>query len=569
MNDPSFNVQQLVTASLFKDVELEFIEHLLRQCRVRDLTPGETITIGSETPITFYVVLEGELRSAEGRIYTPGNSAGEENLLYRDIHSYVLEAAEPSRLLVMPEDDFWRMVTLDQQLVRNLTRGRLSTESGHHWHISTRNWMLVGAALILLGILVTGAMRFLGLENEEVQRKSVASTDFDPDNEDLRFTVSTRPVDDWVQIKGTVQPVRWTDATAALSSRITQVYFEFGDLVSVGQPLLELATDQQESRRREAETRLINSEQGLRQLQAWSNGPEVRRAQRDLLRAKDDKTLAENDLEDAKRLYERGIISEQELQNANSQLERRRMEETNARESLDAVLARGDEAALRVAQLQLANAQQELQAIEQEIASARILSPATGLIFPYTDSAAAKEEASIAPLSVGAPVQLNQGLFAIADMDGISLEADVAEVDMLALAKGQPARVRFDSLSELELEGQIESVAGRGTKREYQGATFRVRVVVPEITELQRSQLRIGMAASALVLTFHNDAAMVIPFAAVTFENGRYVVHRLEGSEARVVPIQIRSTQVDGIEVSTGISPGDQLLLSGATSYGR
>ncbi len=566
MSEPAFDTRQLVTSKLFKDVDLEFIEHLLTQCQVLQMDSGEKLTVGAETPITFYLVLEGELHDTEGKSFVHGQTFGEENLLYHNLHSYVVEAVTPTRLLVLLEDDFWRMVSLDQQLVRNLTRGLLREGTSARHHAIARYWIPASAALILLAAMVIAGFRYAesstpGPAGSSFEQIAVEGA-VEGAGDGQRFTVTTHPVDDWLRIRGTVQPIRWDEVTAAVNAQVAEMNFAYGDKVIASQPLMVLSSLEAESKRRDAQSQVIRAEQEVNQLKTWKSSPDVRRAERDLLRTGDELKRTEEEVTSAQRLFDRGIISQQEFENTKSQREQKRIEQINAREALEATLKKGDATALHLAELQLANARQGLDAIDKELASTHIVSPETGIVFTAQDQGSGTDKKAASPLAVGSPVQVNQPLFAIADMQGISLEADVPEADMLALARGQSATVDFESLPGVELKGAIDYVAGRGTSKEYQGTVFRVRVAVPDLTDDQRRRLRIGMSASAMVLTYHKDDAIVVPFEAVTVENGQYLVHKRVGDEWKTMPVQIRGTRVDGIEITSGLAAGDELMLA-------
>jgi len=160
-------------------------------------------------------------------------------------------------------------------------------------------------------------------------------------------------------------------------------------------------------------------------------------------------------------------------------------------------------------------------------------------------------------------VSRNLPLFAIANFQGITIESEVEESLILKLKRNQPVKVEFDALPDLILDGHISFIAGRGSSDEKSSSRskFKVVAIVPQISDEQRQLLRIGMSARAKVIIFNNPAALVLPFEAIQLEGERRLVKVLRNQSEQVQEIEIRSTLSDGVEVTSGLSPGDILLI--------
>jgi len=119
--------KQLAASSLFCQIGLEAIEHLLEQCSPRHLAPGETLLEPGADNHNLYLILRGQLRVYLGSkdlpahaVLGPGDCAGELSLIDGQGASARVIAAEPTELLAVPHDTLWAMVDQSHGISRNL-----------------------------------------------------------------------------------------------------------------------------------------------------------------------------------------------------------------------------------------------------------------------------------------------------------------------------------------------------------------------------------------------------------------------------------------------------------------
>jgi diguanylate cyclase (GGDEF)-like protein len=118
---------QLAACSLFHQIGLEAIEHLLEQCSPRHLSSGETLLDPGAANTNLYLILAGQLRVYLGSkdlpahaILATGDCAGEVSLIDGQTASALVIAAEPTELLAVPHDTLWAMVDQSHGIARNL-----------------------------------------------------------------------------------------------------------------------------------------------------------------------------------------------------------------------------------------------------------------------------------------------------------------------------------------------------------------------------------------------------------------------------------------------------------------
>jgi membrane fusion protein (multidrug efflux system) len=159
-------------------------------------------------------------------------------------------------------------------------------------------------------------------------------------------------------------------------------------------------------------------------------------------------------------------------------------------------------------------------------------------------------------VNLGDHVTVNQPLFRIVDFDSIVARIYVPEKDMVRLAKGQPARLRADSLGGARFRGTIDRISpivDPGT------GTIKVTVATP-----RQEGLRPGMYVEVELVTAVHDRALLVPKRALVYDNDQAFVFRLK-EKRRVERLRVSPLleDADNIEPAEGLAAGDQLVVAG------
>ena len=120
--------EALRKSRLFRGVDIELVDHLLQDCAVRDLRPGEILLARGEAPSEdVFVVMCGRvsvhLAGAESPSHTvidAGECVGEMSAIDGEPISATVTALEPARLLAIPEPIVWSLVNTSHAVARNL-----------------------------------------------------------------------------------------------------------------------------------------------------------------------------------------------------------------------------------------------------------------------------------------------------------------------------------------------------------------------------------------------------------------------------------------------------------------
>ena len=228
-------------------------------------------------------------------------------------------------------------------------------------------------------------------------------------------------------------------------------------------------------------------------------------------------------------------------------LARRNAERTRALADAGAVAERDREQAewnLQSAESQLADARARLVSAEKALGRTALRAPFAGLV-------------SERPANLGDIVQVGNPLFTVVDPSQLKLEGAVTVEALKELRVGTPVT--------LAVGGQAEGLLGRVTRINpaVDPATRQVRVTVG--IPNTRGALVAGLFAEGRVASA-TRVGVVVPSGAVDRKGLRpFVVRVKQGKVERVeVELGLIDTAREQLEVTTGLAPGDTLLLGGA-----
>lgn len=205
-------------------------------------------------------------------------------------------------------------------------------------------------------------------------------------------------------------------------------------------------------------------------------------------------------------------------------------------------------------------AQARVKAAEQALKAARLALSDTRLEAPYAGIVADRLVDAHQTVSAGTPVLLFQ------DVTGLEVVIDVAEKDMTELTRKASRRivVRFDAVADGAYPAQVKEFA---TEPDPFTQTFPVTL---RLTREPADKLLPGMTAS---VSWYTDIArdqrapLVVPLASVlTGETGEPFVWRVDPGSMRTrrAPVQTGSLTSEGMQILSGLAPGDQVLAAGA-----
>jgi HlyD family secretion protein len=316
---------------------------------------------------------------------------------------------------------------------------------------------------------------------------------------------------------GTVEPVTSVNVKSELAGKVIKLYVEEGDKVKKGQKLV-LIQPQPDEAQQVAQTKASIKSKTL------------------------DLEEAERNLNRMETLYEKGFIAEQEVEDARKQYENSKIQLQLAKKQLWVVLG-GEE------NVDIKNFNLDLEGVD----NITLKSTINGMVTSVN-----VEEGEMITSGTQALGGGGTGIMTVADMSEMIVKANINEVDVEKLQKGQKVKIGFDAIRGKVYEGKVRRISPSGTEDQN-------LVVYPVEVEILDSDARIrpGMTADLDIIIGEADNVICIPKHAVINREGKNMV--LLRKEGKVVPQPVITGLDDNvkIEIKSGLAEGDTLLIPG------
>lgn len=382
--------------------------------------------------------------------------------------------------------------------------------------------------------------------------------------------VEIMPVSTSITLIGQIEPIRQINVVSPFSGKIADVNFEYGQVIQEGEVLASIDPGEVMVRLREAQAAAIRAEQNEKTLRNWISGPEVTRAKMNQSHSRTTLDSLKRKLAEAQLMFSRGIIPKTELESAQESYDNQVINDRAAADEVKSLLERCSPENLRIAAMEVKNALVRRDELQAQIDKAVVRAPLSGVVLRPLARDDDRRSGGARPIERGVTVEQGQSLVAIGNLEGIMVRSQVDEVNISKIAVGQPAWVTGDAFPGLMLPGSITAVSCQARGAEGGRAeggkppTFDITVAVPQLDDTARAAVRVGMSASALVTTYENPKAMVLPISAVLAEPDQYFVFRRDPATGRFekTPIMAGSTTLDSVEVLGGITASDVMALS-------
>jgi HlyD family secretion protein len=351
---------------------------------------------------------------------------------------------------------------------------------------------LIATGVVVLAAGAAGALYSYSRAKDDKGYKTVA--------------VLRGPVVEKALAVGAIRPKREVAVKSKISAIVKRSFREIGDRVSAGDPLFEILPD--------------------------PTPLELTEARREV-------EIAKNIFEQAKKRSDRtaalgkqGIVSNQESDQADKEIQ-------------DAQIR------LSLAQERLALVEKGHVKSEQLNVESVIRAPVSGTVLELL----VNEGDPVVPLT---SYQAGTALTTIADMAPLVFKGTVDEIDVGKLHEGMPARIKIGAMTDAVVEGSVSKIAPKSKTAE--GATlFDVEV---ELKPAAGTVLRAGYSANADIVVREKKDVLLLPERLVTFGEGKSTVEVPPAGEGEPTRKEIKIGLSDGIniEVAEGLKEKDLVV---------
>ena len=366
--------------------------------------------------------------------------------------------------------------------------------------------------LLLILLLISGVVAlplvnryFIGIDAKEVEVS----------------TVSERIISPSILASGFLAHEEEVMLSSEVIGKVAEIFIEEGDRVKAGQLVLRVDD--------------INFLAGLEQAEA-----SVRLNTIDIERQEVRIENLERQFARTSSLYESSLVGEEEFDTMRNQLELARIDLKSSRE-------------------RLAQAQAQLEQVNDQLSKTRIVSPIDGVV---TSLDIKVGETAIAS-STNIP---GSSLMTIANPQSIYTEVLVDEADIANLAVGQRAEIVAIAYPDEPIHGVVRYIANTAkAELNRQGLSFTVEI---DILDSGNVVLRPGMSCRAEIFTAQDQAVPAVPIQALIFEEDRsqslseYFLFVNDDGVARKTPVQV-GTSDDEFQELTSDMDGDVEIVVG------
>jgi len=196
-------------------------------------------------------------------------------------------------------------------------------------------------------------------------------------------------------------------------------------------------------------------------------------------------------------------------------------------------------------------AKANLERTETLLQFAKITAPFSGMVTKRL-----VDPGAFIPAATSGSAAQNAAIVTLMDFNKVRIQVAVPELEASLVAKGEPVRVSVDGLPGRSFDGDITRFSyalDEATK------TMLAEVELPNA----KLELRPGMYATVKIGIERKQEALLAPAEALVTEKTGAFVFTVVDSRARKVPVKIGFNDGTNVEIVSGLTPGQALIVVG------
>jgi multidrug efflux pump subunit AcrA (membrane-fusion protein) len=340
--------------------------------------------------------------------------------------------------------------------------------------------------------------------------------------------VESRQVRRSIESVGSLFPDEEVTVSAEVEGKVTRVHVDVGDRVTRGRPLVEvsplelsLAAEQEKAALQQTRARL-GLPDGKDDLADVDDAAEVKRAAAE-------RTVAEQKYLRAQALFEEGLLSRGDYDQAKARYDSARAAHDMARQSVEDLRA------------QIAQRQAGLAVARKKLSDAVIRAPFAGHV---------KERL----VTAGQYLKVQTPVMVIVNNDPLRVRLQVPERMAASVAVGQPVKVRVEAYPDRTFEGTLARI---NPSVDPQTRSFEVEALLANHDGL----LKPGFFAKASIASSRVDTALVVPGEALRYRYGVYKVFTVASQILKETEVKPGERDGADVEITEGLTDRDSVAL--------
>ncbi len=353
------------------------------------------------------------------------------------------------------------------------------------------------------------------------------------------FTVQKTRDDTKLYFKGRLQPLSLVNISSPENGIITTMHFTFGQKIQAHQLLLTIKSAELSKQYQENLTTYLKNKEAY--------------------------TTAKQKFSGTQRLAKDGIISKIEFRNSQVQLNDSYLSYMQAKKKLRQLLIELNIDPDKIFNLDISKRQSINNSLNKNPDIIAIYAPVSGLaLHPLNsnddDNTTSNKSTNIV---IGSSVKKNHTLMSIGNINGLKINVDVDEINILAIKKDQPVIITGVAFPGIVLHGYVANISDQANINMGNSMpTFPITIIVPKLTPSQQQLIHIGMSANAMITVNHGNN-FIVPLNAVFQHNGKRmvtIVNKKTGKLHNVI-VQTGHTTATKVVLTHGVKPGDTLVI--------
>jgi HlyD family secretion protein len=361
---------------------------------------------------------------------------------------------------------------------------------------------------------------------------------------------------------GYIVPHHKINVNSKVTGRVAWIGVEKGDQVQQGQVLVRLEDQEFRAQYEQARGATENARAYVEELEHGSRPQEIAQAQHNLDEARatlvDDKITLDRDRE----LWKGGVVSKQILDDATARFEsdQERVDSLDKAFELAKIGPRPEEIARAKGALVQAEGQEAY--AKSWLDATVIRAPVSGTILERT---AEKGELVTAQFASGAEGGPQGEVVALADLNDIQVELDIAQDDFAKLGPKQKAIITVDAYPDRKYDGMIHEISPEANR---QKATIQVKVQILNPDAYLRPEMNATvkfLAGDTRKNENTQSTGVFLPTSAIRDYDGKKIVLLAFNGRALQRAVQVVSQRSDGFVVK-GLIGGETVITTAPSS---